>query len=50
MCLKVIEMRNHKTIAVDFDGTLSFSRWPKVGEPNTELINFLKDGGTKETS
>ena len=42
MCLKVIEMRNHKTIAVDFDGTLSFSRWTKVGEPNTELINFLK--------
>ena len=42
MCLRVIEMRNHKTRAVDFDGTLSFSRWPEVGQPNTELINFLK--------
>lgn len=40
MCLRVIEMRKHKTIAVDFDGTLSFGRWTKVDELNTEFINF----------
>lgn len=42
MCLNVIKMKNHKTIAVDFDGTLSFGRWPKVGQLSTDLINFLK--------
>ena len=36
MHLKVIAMKNHKTIAVDFDGILSF------GVGKTELINFLK--------
>ena len=30
-----------KTIAVDFDGTLCENKWPKIGEPNTELINQL---------
>ena len=30
-----------KTIAVDFDGTLCVSRWPKIGEPNQELIDQL---------
>lgn len=40
MRLKVIEMKNHKTIAVDFDGPLSFGRWPEVGEPNTNLLVF----------
>ena len=34
--------KEYKSIAVDFDGTLCFSRWPEVGQPNTELINFLK--------
>ncbi len=28
--------------AVDFDGTLSFGKYPQVGEPNIELIEFLK--------
>ena len=27
--------------AVDFDGTLSFGRFPGVGEPNDVLIEFL---------
>ncbi len=27
--------------AVDFDGTLCEEKWPDIGEPNTELINFL---------
>lgn len=34
--------KQYKTLAVDFDGTLSFGRWPDVGEPNTELISSLK--------
>lgn len=38
----VFNMSKYKTIAVDFDGTLCFSPWPEVGEPNTELIDFLK--------
>ena len=35
-------MQNYKTIAVDFDGTLCFSSWPELGEPNTPLIEYLK--------
>jgi hypothetical protein len=31
----------NKTIAVDFDGTLCYSRWPGTGEPNIELIEEL---------
>ncbi len=30
-------------LGVDFDGTLSFGKWPDIGEANTGLINFLKD-------
>lgn len=30
-------------IAVDFDGTLCFSNWPALGEPNERLIEFLKN-------
>ena len=32
----------YKTIAVDFDGTLCYSSWPELGEPNTPLIEYLK--------
>lgn len=33
---------NRNTIfAVDFDGTLSFGKWPDVGEPNTSLFEYL---------
>jgi hypothetical protein len=32
-----------KIIAVDFDGTLCENRWPGIGEPNEELIQYLKD-------
>ena len=35
--------KTFQTIAVDFDGTLCYSNWPDLGEPNTELINYLKD-------
>ena len=33
---------DHLIIAVDFDGTLCYSNWPDVGEPNTALIEYLK--------
>lgn len=36
-----------KIIAVDFDGTLSMGIWPNTGEPNVELIEFLKDRKSK---
>mgnify|MGYP002514922786 CR=1 FL=1 len=35
-------MREYKIIAVDFDGTISFTKWPELGEANTDLINLLK--------
>lgn len=28
-------------IAVDFDGTLCENKYPEIGEPNMELIDFL---------
>lgn len=33
----------NKIIAVDFDGTLCEYRWPEIGEPNEELITYLKE-------
>ena len=33
----------YTTIAVDFDGTLCFSNWPELGEPNLPLIEYLRD-------
>jgi len=33
---------NYQIIAVDFDGTLCFSNWPELGEPNRPLIEYLK--------
>lgn len=35
--------RDYQIIAVDFDGTLCFSNWPELGEPNLTLINYLKN-------
>jgi len=32
-----------KVIAVDFDGTLCTKKWPKIGEPNRELIRQLAE-------
>ena len=34
---------NYQIIAVDFDGTLCFSKWPELGEPNQPLIEYLQD-------
>ncbi len=33
---------DHLIRAVDFDGTLCYSNWPELGEPNVPLINYLK--------
>lgn len=33
---------DYKIIAVDFDGTLCYSNWPELGEPNLPLIEYLK--------
>jgi len=35
-------MNESKIMAVDFDGTLCFSSWPDLGEPNVPLIEYLK--------
>ena len=37
------DMRDYKILAVDFDGTLCFSQWPGLGEPNLSLIEKLKE-------
>lgn len=30
-----------KVIATDFDGTLCENKWPDIGEPNDEIIQYL---------
>lgn len=40
----------YQIIAVDFDGTLCYSNWPELGEPNRPLIEYLikqKRSGSK---
>lgn len=32
-----------KIIAVDFDGTLCENKWPDIGAPNKELIDYIKN-------
>ena len=34
---------NFQTIAVDFDGTLCYSKWPDCGQPNQSLISYLQE-------
>jgi len=29
-------------LAIDFDGTLSFGKWPETGPANIDLVKFLK--------
>lgn len=36
-----MDRNGHVIFAVDFDGTLSFGRWPDIGEPNKALFQFL---------
>lgn len=35
--------RPYKIIAVDFDGTLCENLYPDIGEPNEELIEYIKE-------
>lgn len=42
--------RDYKILAVDFDGTICYSDWPKLGDANEELIHKLivwKKAGNK---
>ena len=32
-----------QTIAVDFDGTLCYSKWPELGQSNQALIEYLQE-------
>ena len=34
-------------IATDFDGTICESKWPEIGAPNWEVINYLKEQKAK---
>ena len=36
------DFMNHRIIVVDFDGTLCYSNWPELGEPNMPLIEYLR--------
>ena len=37
------KMLDFQTIAVDFDGTLCYSKWPEHGQPNQALIEYLQE-------
>ena len=39
-----------RIIAVDFDGTLCENKYPKIGEPNKELIEQLAEERKKGTA
>ena len=40
-------MNRSKIIATDFDGTLCESKWPEIGAPNWEVIDYLKEQKAK---
>ena len=40
---KPVQTERRKIIAVDFDGTLCENKWPGIGEPNQEIIDYLID-------
>ena len=35
---------NWNIIAVDFDGTLCENKYPKIGEPNEQIIAYIQIG------
>ena len=37
------KQQDFQTIAVDFDGTLCYSKWPELGQPNLALIEYLQE-------
>ena len=36
-----MDANGNLVIAVDFDGTLSFGRWPETGDPNMDLFSKM---------
>ena len=34
------KMLDFQTIAVDFDGTLCYSKWPELGQPNQAPVSY----------
>jgi len=36
-----MDANGNKIFAVDFDGTLSFGKWPETGKPNRDLFDYL---------
>jgi hypothetical protein len=41
--LKGENKMDFKIIATDFDGTLCEDKWPDIGEPNEQIIRYLKE-------
>ncbi len=39
----MLKVEEGKSIAVDFDGVIVTDKFPEIGEPNLELIQWLKD-------
>lgn len=39
--LRRMPMGYEKIIAVDFDGTLCENKWPNIGEPNQEVLDYV---------
>lgn len=44
---KPVKSKDLKIIAVDFDGTLVFNKYPYIENPNLKLINFIKQNFDK---
>ena len=40
--MNLMDCMDYTIIAVDFDGTLCYSNWPDLGEPNRPLIEYLR--------
>ena len=35
-------MREPQIYAIDFDGTIAFSKWPEIIGPNMEVVRFIR--------
>ena len=43
----MLKVEEGKSIAVDFDGVIVTDKFPEIGEPNLELIDWLKGYQTR---
>lgn len=41
--MKTIRRKPKKIVAVDFDGTLCFNKYPYIENPNEELLNTIRE-------